>query len=143
MNPDVKVESQNTRVGEDSQDVYTDTFMESLTGVANALDNVDARLYMDRRCVFYRLPLLESGTLGTKGNTQVVIPDITESYGSSQDPPEKSIPICTLKNFPNAIEHTLQWARDQFEGLFTNPMNVANQYLENPELFYERTLKLP
>ena len=63
---------------------------------------------MDRRCVYYRLPLLESGTLGTMGNTQVVIPGVTESYGSSRDPPEKSIPICTLKNFPNAIEHCLQ-----------------------------------
>lgn len=63
---------------------------------------------MDRRCVYYRKPLLESGTLGTKGNVQVVIPFLTESYSSSQDPPEKSIPICTLKNFPNAIEHTLQ-----------------------------------
>jgi len=39
---------------------------------------------------------------------QVVLPFVTESYSSSQDPPEKSIPICTLKNFPNAIEHTLQ-----------------------------------
>lgn len=65
-------------------------------------------MYMDRRCVYYRKPLLESGTLGTKGNVQVVIPFLTESYSSSQDPPEKSIPICTLKNFPNAIEHTLQ-----------------------------------
>ena len=61
MNPEVKVEAHNTRVGEDTQNVYTDDFMESLTGVANALDNVDARLYMDRRCVYYRLPLLESG----------------------------------------------------------------------------------
>ena len=26
---------------------------------------------MDRRCVFYKKPLLESGTLGTKGNVQV------------------------------------------------------------------------
>jgi ubiquitin-activating enzyme E1 len=76
--------------------------------VVNALDNVDARRYMDRRCVFYRKPLLESGTLGTKCNTQVVIPHVTESYSSSQDPPEKSIPFCTLKNFPNAIEHTIQ-----------------------------------
>lgn len=65
-------------------------------------------MYVDRRCVYYRKPLLESGTLGTKGNVQVVIPFLTESYSSSQDPPEKSIPICTLKNFPNAIEHTLQ-----------------------------------
>jgi hypothetical protein len=39
---------------------------------------------------------------------QVVIPHLTESYSSSSDPPEKSIPICTLKNFPNAIEHTIQ-----------------------------------
>ena len=39
---------------------------------------------------------------------KVVLPFLTESYSSSQDPPEKSIPICTLKNFPNAIEHTLQ-----------------------------------
>lgn len=28
---------------------------------------------MDRRCVYYGLPLLESGTLGSKGNTQVYL----------------------------------------------------------------------
>ena len=43
---------------------------------------------------------------------------VMESYSSSQDTPEKSIPICTLKNFPNTIEHTLQWAHDMFEGQF-------------------------
>ena len=63
---------------------------------------------MDQRCVFYQKPLLESGTLGTKGNTQVVIPHLTESYASSQDPPEKEAPSCTIKNFPNAIQHTIQ-----------------------------------
>ncbi|KAI0243167.1 Ubiquitin-like modifier-activating enzyme 1 [Lamellibrachia satsuma] len=101
-----------------------------------------AGMYMDRRCVYYGKPLMESGTLGTKGNVQVVIPRLTESYSSSQDPPEKSIPICTLKNFPNAIEHTLQWARDQFEGLYTQPAETAQQFLTDPK-FIERTLKLP
>lgn len=72
---------------------------------------------------------------------QVVIPHLTESYSSSQDPPEKSIPICTLKNFPNAIEHTLQWARDTFEGEFKGPIETANLYLTDPK-FLERTLKL-
>ncbi|XP_072351076.1 ubiquitin-like modifier-activating enzyme 1, partial [Scyliorhinus torazame] len=99
-------------------------------------------MYIDRRCVYYRKPLLESGTLGTKGNVQVVIPFLTESYSSSQDPPEKSIPICTLKNFPNAIEHTLQWARDEFEGLFKQPAENVNQYIQDSK-FMERTLKLP
>lgn len=107
------------RVGPETEHIYNDKFFEGIDVVTNALDNVDARRYMDRRCVYYRKPLLESGTLGTKGNTQVVLPHLTESYSSSQDPPEKSIPICTLKNFPNAIEHTIQWARDSF-GMFFN-----------------------
>ena len=86
--------------------------------------------YMDRRCVYYRKPLLESGTLGSKGNTQVVIPDITESYSSSRDPPETSFPICTIKNFPHEIAHTLQWAREEFESMFSTPFFTAAQLSE-------------
>lgn len=142
MNPDMNVISHENRVCPETEKIYDDAFFEKLDGVANALDNVNARIYMDRRCVYYRKPLLESGTLGTKGNTQVVVPFLTESYSSSQDPPEKSIPICTLKNFPNAIEHTLQWARDNFEGLFRQAAENAAQYLEDPQ-FVEKTLKLP
>lgn len=72
----------------------------------------------------------------------MVIPHITESYSSTQDPPEKSIPICTLKNFPNAIEHTLQWARDMFEGVFTNPASAALEFIANPQSCIDRILKL-
>ncbi len=53
-----------------------------------------------------------------------MIPPLTESYSSSRDPPEKAIPVCTLKNFPNAIEHTIQWARDDFEGVFKQTLEV-------------------
>lgn len=141
MNPNLHITAQENRVGPDTENIYTDDFFEALDGVANALDNIDARMYMDRRCVYYCKPLLESGTLGTKANVQVVIPHLTESYSSSQDPPEKSIPICTLKNFPNAIEHTLQWARDTFEGEFKGPIETANLYLSDPK-FMERTMKL-
>lgn len=141
MNPGLRVTAHENRVGVETEKVYDDGFFERLDGVANALDNVEARVYMDRRCVFYRKPLLESGTLGTKGNTQVVVPFLTESYSSSHDPPEKSIPICTLKNFPNAIEHTLQWARDIFEGLFRQLPENAAQYLLDPN-FLDRTMKL-
>lgn len=141
MNGDVRVTALESRVGPETERFFNDQFFKNLDGVANALDNVDARIYMDRRCVYYRKPLLESGTLGTKGNVQVVLPHLTESYSSSQDPPEKSIPICTLKNFPNAIEHTLQWARDMFEGLFKQAAENAAQYVLDPR-FTERALKL-
>merc|ERR1719502_1929188 len=97
---------------------------------------------MDRRCVFYGKPLLESGTLGSKGNTQVVLPHLTESYSSSQDPPEASIPLCTLKNFPYKPEHTLQWGRDDFEGVFCQSPAAANAYLSDPA-FVPGLLKQP
>lgn len=142
MNSSINVEAHQNRVGAETENIYDDDFFEHLTGVANALDNVDARVYMDRRCVYYRKPLLESGTTGTKGNTQIVIPFLTASYSSTRDPEEeKSIPICTLKNFPNAIEHTLQWARDEFEGLFKNGPEAVQQYLTDPD-FMDRTLKM-
>ncbi|KAJ3153574.1 SPS-sensor component ptr3 [Geranomyces variabilis] len=141
MNPDVhgKIKAFQERVGAETENLFNDTFWESLTGVANALDNVEARKYVDRRCVYFNKSLVESGTLGTKGNTQVVLPHMTESYSSSQDPPEKSIPICTLKNFPNAIEHTIQWARDVFEGMFKQPAENVNLYLSQSN-YVEHTL---
>lgn len=81
-----------------STDIYGDDFFANIDCVTNALDNVAARQYVDRRCVYYEKPLLESGTLGTKANVQVVLPHVTESYSSSQDPPEKTHPMCTVKS---------------------------------------------
>jgi len=142
MNPELKgkIISHQDRVGPETEQTYGDDFFAEIHGVTNALDNVMARQYMDRRCVFYQKPLLESGTLGTKANTQVVIPFLTESYSSSQDPPEKSIPSCTVKNFPNAIEHTIQWSREAFNALFVDPPTTVNLYLSQPN-YIETTLK--
>ena len=39
--------------------------------MVNALDNVEARRYVDSRCVTNLRPLLESGTMGAKGHVQV------------------------------------------------------------------------
>ncbi|KAL2356778.1 ubiquitin-activating enzyme E1 1 [Cryomyces antarcticus] len=134
MNPDLrgKIITLRDRVGQDTEHIFNEHFWEELDGVTNALDNVDARTYVDRRCVFFRKPLLDSGTLGTKGNTQVVIPNKTESYSSSQDPPEQSFPMCTLRSFPNRIEHTIAWAKDLFHSYFVGPPEVVNMYLTQP-----------
>ena len=99
MNPNINIVPYTNRVGEDTEHIFNDVFFETLDGVCNALDNVDARMYMDGRCIHYKLSLLESGTLGTKANSQVIIPFLTESYASSRDPPEKTIPMCTLHHF--------------------------------------------
>ena len=45
MNPAFRIESREDRVGPDTENIYTDSFFEQLDGVANALDNVDARKF--------------------------------------------------------------------------------------------------
>ena len=43
MNAELRVQSRAERVGPETERVYDDDFFEGLDGVANALDNVDAR----------------------------------------------------------------------------------------------------
>ncbi|KAL1902257.1 E1 ubiquitin-activating protein [Sporothrix stenoceras] len=142
MNPDLTghIECLRERVSNETEHIFNEEFWESLDGVTNALDNVEARTYVDRRCVFFHKPLVESGTLGTKGNTQVVLPMLTESYSSSQDPPEQSFPMCTLRSFPNKIEHTIAWARELFDTNFVKSAETVNLYLTQPN-FVESSLK--
>uniref|UniRef100_A0A8C9ZSX2 E1 ubiquitin-activating enzyme n=1 Tax=Sander lucioperca TaxID=283035 RepID=A0A8C9ZSX2_SANLU len=141
MNPRMKITAHQNRLDADSEGVYDYNFFKGLNGVAAALDNVEARVYLDGRCIQHQKPLLEGGTLGCQGHTLAVVPHLTESYGPGTSSSNEAIPLCTLKNFPHRIEHTLQWARDQFEGLFKQTPENVNLFLRD-EGFVERTLGL-
>ena len=41
--------------------------------------------------------------------------------------------MCTLKNYPYKIEHTIQWSRDLFEGLFTQAIQTLASYRDTPD----------
>ena len=101
MNKDLNVKADQLFVAPSTENIFNDNFWDSLDFIVNAVDNIKARLYVDSKCVFHEKPLLESGTLGCKANSQMIVPHKTLCYGDSQDPPEESIPMCTLRNFPN------------------------------------------
>jgi len=135
MNPDVEVISLGQKMCTETEDYFNDSFHSKIDIYLNALDNVDARTYMDTQAIKYSKPLIDSGTMGSKGNVQVIIPYLTESYSSSKDPDEKAgIPICTLKAFPYKPEHTIQWARELFETEFNQIPSFLNKYKNILEL---------
>jgi ubiquitin-activating enzyme E1 len=68
MNPGLNAEALELYVGTSTENVFHDDFWMHLDGVCNALDNMEARRYVDRMCVKYEKSLLESGTMGTSGN---------------------------------------------------------------------------
>ncbi|XP_044536404.1 ubiquitin-like modifier-activating enzyme 6 [Gracilinanus agilis] len=128
INSQLKIESHLNKVCPATEMVYSDEFYTKQDVIVTALDNVEARRYVDSRCLANLRPLLDSGTMGTKGHTEAIIPHLTESYNSHRDPPEEEIPFCTLKSFPAAIEHTIQWARDKFESLFSQKPSLFNKF---------------
>ncbi|KAM9793063.1 ubiquitin-like modifier-activating enzyme 6 [Neosynchiropus ocellatus] len=128
INPELQVDAHLNKVCPATEGVYSDSFYSRVNLVVTALDNVEARRYVDSRCVSNLRPLLDSGTMGTKGHTEIIVPNLTESYNSHRDPPEEEIPFCTLKSFPSVIEHTIQWARDKFENAFTHKPSMYNSF---------------
>uniref|UniRef100_H2SK81 E1 ubiquitin-activating enzyme n=1 Tax=Takifugu rubripes TaxID=31033 RepID=H2SK81_TAKRU len=131
INPDLQVEAHLNKVCPATESIYNDSFFSRMNVVVTALDNVEARRYVDSRCVSNQRPLLDSGTMGTKGHTEIIVPNLTESYNSHRDPPEEEIPFCTLKSFPSVIEHTIQWARDKFENAFVHKPSMYNSFWQN------------
>lgn len=128
INPDLRVDAHLNKVCPATESIYSDSFYSRQNIVVTALDNVEARRYVDSRCLSNQRPLLDSGTMGTKGHTEIIVPNLTESYNSHRDPPEEEIPFCTLKSFPSVIEHTIQWARDKFENAFVHKPSMYNTF---------------
>ena len=83
INKQLNVQDYKLYVAQETEGIFNDRFWDSLDFVVNAVDNIKARLYVDARCVWYNKPLLESGTLGTKANSQMIIPHQTQCYGDS------------------------------------------------------------
>jgi len=138
MNPAFKPEALEMFVGPKTENHFNDAFWTGLDGVCNALDNMEARFYVDKQCVKYGKPLLESGTMGTGGNVDPIVPMKTKTYRDGGEAVEGGgIPMCTLRNFPHLIDHCIEWSRDQFEAIFVKPVKRATVFCENPEAFIE------
>eukprot|EP00056_Hartaetosiga_gracilis_P012248 m.194705 g.194705 ORF g.194705 m.194705 type:complete len:1260 (-) comp13661_c0_seq1:157-3936(-) len=136
MNPSLNVNARQDLVGKDTEHIFDDAFWEGLDLVCNALDNMKAREYVDNQCVLYEKPLLESGTMGTGANVDVIIPHVTTSYSDGGSAEEGGgIPMCTLRNFPHLIDHCIEWARAKFTDLYVTPPTQLQQFLEDPGLF--------
>ncbi|XP_060772595.1 ubiquitin-like modifier-activating enzyme 6 isoform X1 [Neoarius graeffei] len=131
INPELHIDANLHKVCPATEETFSDAFYSRLNLVITALDNVEARRYVDSRSVSNQKALLDSGTMGTKGHTEVIVPNLTESYNSHRDPPEEEIPFCTLKSFPAVIEHTIQWARDKFESAFSHKPSMYNMFWQN------------
>ena len=136
MNPAFNTEDLQSLVAPVNEHIFNEKFWKDQTYIINAVDNIQARKYIDNQCTTYGKCLIDSGTLGTKAHVQMVVPHVTSCYNDSQDPPEEGVPLCTMHNFPAMIEHCIEWGRDHFNEYFTDVINDAKKLLEDKDKFY-------
>eukprot|EP00854_Cymbomonas_tetramitiformis_P004413 gene4413-5421_t len=130
VNEDMTVHPRKVHVDQQHCSELGAQFFESLSGIFSAVDSTTARMFLDECCVQHRLPMVDPGTIGTLGSVQVVVDHQSETWSASRDPSdEKSVPVCTLNHFPYLPDHTLEWARDLFDRVFSQRPTIVNSYL--------------
>lgn len=133
LNSDLQMTPLTCPLDPTTEHIYSDNFFSRVDGVVAALDTFEARHYVATRCIHYLKPLLEAGTQGTQGSASVFIPHVTEGYSALAIASEDiSYPVCTVRHFPTKVEHTLQWAQDEFEGLFHLSAETINRHQRTP-----------
>lgn len=87
--------------------------------VFNALDNIEARRYVNKMCLFFKTPLMESGTTGFDGQIQPIYPNYTECFDCRSKETPKTYPVCTIRSTPSQPVHCITWAKEfLFKQLF-------------------------
>ena len=140
MNKDFNCIAYQTRVGQESENFFDENFWNKQDYIINAVDNIEARIYISEQSLIYKKILIDSGTLGTKANSQIMIPHKTIPYSPPEEKEDK-IPVCTLADHPFNIIHCIEWAKDNFDGYFVNILKEVKMFLEDRESYYNKLKK--
>ena len=97
---------------------YNIQYFKKFDIVLNALDNVAARKHVNRMCLAADIPLVESGSSGYLGQTQLIKKNVSQCYECQPTPRQKTFPGCTIRNTPSQLIHCVVWAKYLFNQLF-------------------------
>ena len=136
MNKDFNCISFQSRVCQETENFFDEEFWNKQDYIINAVDNIEARQYIADQSLIYKKILIDSGTLGTKANSQIMVPHKTIPYSPPEEKEESKIPFCTLADHPFNINHCITWARSNFEEYFINNLKNVKMFLSDRENFF-------
>lgn len=109
FNPNVKLVPHFANIKDTK--LFPLSWFQSFDIVYNALDNKDARSYVNQMCLTANVPLIESGTSGFRGQTQAIYGGVTECYECNPKEAPKSFAVCTIRSTPSQPIHCIVWAK--------------------------------
>jgi len=138
INNKINLNNYNQKVCKETENIFSDEFYEKQDIIISAVDNFEARRYLDNQSTFYNIPFLECGTIGTSGTSSIIIPKQTTCFNDISDEDNIEIPICTIKSFPSQIEHCIAWSQDYFKEFFEQNIIDLNELIDNQDIFFKK-----
>mgnify|MGYP001206499454 CR=1 FL=1 len=86
-------------------------WFEQFDVIMNALDNLEARRYINKLCQYVRKPLFETGTSGFDGFAMPMLSKTTECFDCTSKETPKTYPVCTIRSTPSQPVHCVVWAK--------------------------------
>jgi len=118
QDPSLNLKAYIGNIKDDSQ--FGTKFYSNFDLILNALDNNDARYYINSICIKLNIPLINSGSEGIYGMINWHIRGLTPCFSCQKlMKDEDVIPICSIRLKPEKIEHSVAWAKVLFEQIFT------------------------
>ena len=137
MNKNFNCASFKIRVDQESENFFDEEFWNKQDFIINAVDNIEARKYIAEQSLIYKKILFDSGTHGTKANSQIIIPHKTILYSPQEKNEKIGAQNCNPADHPFHINHCISWAKDKYEEYFVNNLKQVKKFLTNREEFYE------
>lgn len=140
MNDNFQCISYQQKVCPKTEHIFDQKFWLKQNLIILAVDNNEARKYISSKCIKYEKILINSGTLGTEGKTELIIPHETIPLDDLIDDVKKEdIPMCTIRSFPSNINHCVEWSKDFFNNIFVNYIREINKFIKEKSflLFYD------
>ena len=118
QDPSLNLKAYIGNIKDDSQ--FGTKFYSNFDLILNALDNNDARYYINSICIKLNIPMINSGSEGIYGMVNWHIRGLTPCFSCQKlMKDEDVIPICSIRLKPEKIEHSVAWAKVLFEQIFT------------------------
>lgn len=116
-----------------NKNIFNYSFFSKFDFIINALDNVDARLYVSDIAFLLQKPLINGGTEGLLGFVGVYYSLFKDSpcYNCTAKNKTQTIPVCSIKSKPHKIEHCIAWGKNLFEQIFCSINNEDLDLLED------------
>ena len=136
INKNMNIQDYPLLINNDTRDIFSDEFIENQDILISAVDNLAARKYIDDLSTFFNKIYINSGTEGTKANSDIYYPNKSICLNDLTFEEKKEIPMCTLKIYPTKIEHCIEFSKIVFEELFVQTITNIKLILEDEHQFY-------